>query len=652
MQRNFAATIAQVIVFCAFCILVLFLSQQVNHLETLVITGNTRVEELNSTLSRLRNELETGALSVSTGNSGSASGDASGDTWARRYYSDAQWEQLTAPGNLITYRTERAFVEGAVEGGTIHRAAMSDIPGMNPLTQNAADVSEIYHYVTETLASRQRNDPDRWVSDLATRIEVNDDYTEYHVWLRDDVLWHEAAVDFTDPRYAWLNVDHPLVADDFVFFLELVLNPQVEAAHLRNYYEACAGIEVINDHEFIVRWNEPQYQSISFTLGMQPLPRWLYGSDQDGNLYDASEVGRRFNEHWFNQKAIGMGPYRFSHWVPGGSILLERNEQYWGEKPPIEAIEYRVISDGTARLNNLSAGELDYVDLQQTQYRNAVVEGGVAGFREGGDLEHETFQGTAYRYLGWNADGVYFADRRVRLAMTHAFNGELLLRENMFGLGRLVTGNFFIDGPDYNQALTPYPFDLDRAAQLLTEAGWEDNNGDGIREKLVGSDIVNFEFGMVTYGHRPEFIAAMEHFRNDLRSIGVIMNVQPVEWAVMIERMTEKDFDAYTGGWVLGWDSDPYQIWHSSQADEPTGSNRVGFRNAEADAIIEEARRTFDPAARSALFHRFHEIVYEEQPYTFWFSGLEIGAWRDSVENVGFSPLRPFASNRSWYLAP
>ena len=118
----------------------------------------------------------------------------------------------------------------------------------------------------------------------------------------------------------------------------------------------------------------------------------------------------------------------------------------------------------------------------------------------------------------------------------------------------------------------------------------------------------------------------------------------------MVERMEEKDFDAYTGGWVLGWESDPYQIWHSSQADEPQSSNRVGFRNAEADRIIEEARRTFDPEARSALFHRFHQIVYDEQPYTFWFSGMEVGAWGADVENVNFSPLRPFPSNRNWFL--
>ncbi|MFT6398926.1 MAG: ABC-type transport system substrate-binding protein [Bradymonadia bacterium] len=652
MQRNLIATLVQIAVFVVFCFLVFFQIFSVNTLQEHVLESNRRVEELNDTVARLRNELETGGITVRNGSSSGGDADSNdSDEWISRYYSESQWDSMTQEGNYITFRNDPYRVEGAVEGGTIRRAAISDIPGLNPITQNAADVSELYHYVQESLASRQRSDPDRWVGDLATRIEVNDDYTEYHVWLRDDVEWHPVAVDSSDARFDWARVDHQLVADDFVFFLELVMNPQVEAAHLRNYYEACDGIEVISDHEFIVRWSEPQHQSISFTLSLAPLPRWLYGSDQDGRLYDASEVGLRFNEHWYNNGMIGTGPYRFESWTPGGTILLSRNDEYWGDDPAPEAIEYRVIGDATARLNNLAAGQIDFINMQPTQYKNAVVEGGTDGFTNG-SLEVETFQGTAYRYLGWDGDGPYFGDRRVRLAMTHALDRGLLLRENMHNLGTQITGSFFVNGPDYNNELQPWPYDLERAAQLLTEAGWVDGDGDGIREKVVDGQRMNFEFGMMTYGYRPEFVAAMEHYRNDLRSIGVVMNVEPCEWAVIVERMEEKDFDAYTGGWVLGWESDPYQIWHSSQADEPAGSNRVGFRNAEADQIIEEARRTFDPTERSALFHRFHEIIHEEQPYTFWFSGLEIGAWRSELKNVNFAPIRPFTSNRNWYLAP
>lgn len=646
MQRNFVVSIVQTATLALIAVLLLFRAFQTNHAEKQLIATKQQVEELTTSLNDLRRVVERGG-----GRQRGPADSAATAPFESQYWSADEWAAMNRPGNYLVPREERWHGDDVPDGGTIKRAAFSDLPGLNPVTQNAADVSELYHYIAESLATRERSNPERWIPVLAHRIEVNEDHTEYHVFLKQGVLWHPPAVDLTDPRYEWLRGERELVADDFVFYLELVQNPQVDAAFLRNYYEQCEGIEVINDHEFIIRWSEPVFHSISFSLGLAPLPRWLYGHDEEGVPFDASEVGRQFNSHWYNLKAIGTGPYRFVSWEQGGAVVLERWARYHGEEPPIGRIEYRVVADATARLNGLRAGQLDYISLLQTQFKNEIQDGGTPGFRNG-DLEHEQFQGATYRYLGWNMDGVYFSDRRVRQAMTFALNREMLLRENFFGLGRMVTGPFFIDGPDYNHDLVDYTFDLARAGELLTEAGWVDNDGDGIREKLVNGRVVKFEFGMLTYGHRPEFIAAMEHYRNDLARIGVVLNILPVEWAVMIQRMQEKDFDAYTGGWQLGWDADPYQIWHSSQADAPGGSNRIGFRNAEADRIIEQARRTFDPAERTALFMRFHEIVHEEQPYTFWFAPLEIGAWRSHVKNVGFSPLRPFDSNLNWYLSP
>lgn len=649
MQRNFAVSVVQACALVAIALLLLYRTVQTDHFETLQLETRREVTALAESLADLREGLGDGTIAV-TGAAGAAPAAGTGNYWTR-YFTAEGFARVTAPGNLLTTPAEHRRREGGADGGTIRRAFMADVPGMNPLTQNAADVSELYHYVAETLGARDRDNPDQFNVELAERIEVNADYTEYHVWLKPGVAWHPPAVDLSSPEFAWLDGDHEVVADDFVFFLELVMNTQVEAAHLRNYYEKCSGIEVVNDHEFIVRWTEPQYQSLEFTIGLQPIPRWLYGHDRDGRAFDPSELGRQFNSHWYNNMAIGTGPYRFVSWEQGGSIRLERFDGYHAEKPYIEEIEFRVIADASTRLNGLRGGELDYVPLQQTQYNQEVLGGGTPGFQEGGNLRYSTFQGTTYRYIGWNMDGQLFGDRRVRLAMTHAMNREQLLAENFFGLGRLVTGHVFIDSSDYNTTIQPWPFDLNRAAELLAEAGWEDTDGDGIRDRMIDGAKVNFEFSMLTYGHRPEFIAAMEAYKNDLRRIGVVMNVLPVEWSVMIDRMNEKDFDAYTGGWQLAWTNDPYQIWHSSQADEPQGSNRVGFRNPEADRIIEELRRTFDTEARRTMLWRFHEILHEEQPYTFFFAPLEIGSWSERLQGVEHSPIRPFDSNIAWWLS-
>jgi ABC-type transport system substrate-binding protein len=652
MSKNFAATVTLAITLMVLCGLVLFHTYQVNHFEELAIASQRETAELSRRVNRLYNLVQSGefqATSSTETRDGADSNLAPVVRAQRRYYRDQEWTSLLAPGNFMTPRTLPYHLADTVEGGTFNRSFINDIPGLNPITVNAADVSEVYRYINRRLSTRARNNPDVYVPELAYRVEVNEDFTQYHIWLREGVQWHRPNVDFDDPRYAWLAGDHFVTADDFAFYFEVIQNTSVEAAFARNYYEDFDRIEVINDHEFIVYWSEVFQGSIDATLTIEPLARWLYAFDEDGNEYSAEEFGTRFNQHWFNTSAIGVGPYRLANYEQNVSIELERFDDYYDEPPPIERMVFRIIPDANTRLNEIKSGGIAYMDLEPLQYDQAVLREGEVMFNDG-TIEHELYQSTVYRYLGWNADRPLFSDSRARRAMTHALNRERMIADIFHGLGRVITGNFFVDGPYYNNDLEPYPFDLERAAELLDQAGWIDSDDDGVRDQVIDGHSMDFEFTMLCYGYRPEFMAAMDIYKNDLASIGVVMHVDGVQWAIMVEHMEEKDFDAYTGGWVLSWDSDPYQIWHSSQADEPHGSNRVGFRNDEADEIIETCRRTFDVEERISLLNRFHAIVHEEQPYTFFFAPREVGAWRSHIQNVSFAPLRPFDYSHSWYV--
>ena len=91
------------------------------------------------------------------------------------------------------------------------------------------------------------------------------------------------------------------------------------------------------------------------------------------------------------------------------------------------------------------------------------------------------------------------------------------------------------------------------------------------------------------------------------------MSLRPLEWATFLQQVDARKYDACILAWSMPPDFDPYQVWHSSMA-EGTGSNFVGFNNAEADQIMETARQTFDRDERITLYHRFHEILHEEQP--------------------------------------
>jgi peptide/nickel transport system substrate-binding protein len=217
-----------------------------------------------------------------------------------------------------------------------------------------------------------------------------------------------------------------------------------------------------------------------------------------------------------------------------------------------------------------------------------------------------------YNYIGWNEARAFFKDRRVRLAMTYSVNRPAIVEYIQKGYGKVITGPFYIYGKQNDPNIKPWPFDLEKAKQLLDEAGWIDHDGDGIRDK----DGVTFRFKLSYPSGSETAERIIKMIKDDTARIGVDVIPDPVEWSIFLERLNRGDFDAAFSGWGGTIESDPYQIFHSSQIQN-RGNNRVGFSNAEADKLMEEARRTLDPDKRYELYHQFDRVIHEEQPYTF-----------------------------------
>ena len=108
----------------------------------------------------------------------------------------------------------------------------------------------------------------------------------------------------------------------------------------------------------------------------------------------------------------------------------------------------------------------------------------------------------------------------------------------------------------------------------------------------------------------------MSIFKEDLARAGIDMKIVAMDWSLYLKKLESRDYEVCSLGWGMPYESDPYQVWHSSQTGG-NGSNHVGFENAEADRLITEIRRTFDVGERIKLFHEFHKLIHEEQPYTF-----------------------------------
>lgn len=570
--------------------------------------------------------------------------------------SPSEQAALEDPDNLLTpYTFPPNWPDTISRGGTLKRMIASEPPGLHLIaSSNAADLSEMYRYITSRVAYQSPNDPDSWHPDLATKVTSSADGLVYDVYLREGVYWHAPTVDLADPRHAWLNVEHALTADDFAFTVAMIKNPQVvgRAAALRNYFDGVDRVEVVDPLHFRVHMNEKLYTNASLVLDLEPMPRWLYLFDEDGTRFDDATWGDKQNNHWYNQSGIGVGMYRFVEWQQGVRIVLERNEAYHGQTclaPTFDRIELNVLKDQQAWLRNLKTRQLDYTPLQPQQYKAEVL--GKEPYLGEPGLKLAIGQEASYSYFGWNQDRPLFQDKLVRRALTHALDRQGLLDSVFAGLGEVTTGPFDQSNPCYDSSIEAWPYDLEEAKRLLDEAGWKDSDGNGIRDRLIDGKKVPFEFTMVIYGSSAEYETLARVYREALLEVGIRMTAQPLEWAAQLKKTAERDFDAYSGAWAPTWDIDLYQVWHSKEADKPESSNYVSFRNPEGDRIAEALRREFDPEKRVELCHQFHALVHEEQPYTFFYQRKRPMLYWEHMNDPVFSKINPYRDARLFSFA-
>jgi peptide/nickel transport system substrate-binding protein len=324
---------------------------------------------------------------------------------------------------------------------------------LNPITSSDASASNIQGYVYESLVRRHQETLEL-VPELAESWEISEDRLKYTFHLKRNIRWQDG---------------HPFTAKDILFSFERINDPLVDAAHLRNYYQDIQELEVIDDYTVRFHYRIPYFRALEFCGGIPIVPSHLFDPSDD------------FNRHPIGRNPMGTGPYKFLHWETGKELVLVRNEEYWGEKPHLDRIVFKIIADTTASFQVLKQGGLDVSGLRPIQWEKQTQS---ERFQE--NFRKVKYYSPSYSYIGWNNSRPPFDDSRVRTAMTMLLNRELILDKLMFGLGTAVSGTFYIKSPEYNQNVLPHPYDPAAAVELLSAAGWKDSNGDGSWTKMAG----------------------------------------------------------------------------------------------------------------------------------------------------------------------
>ncbi|MBI2487029.1 MAG: peptide-binding protein [Deltaproteobacteria bacterium] len=477
--------------------------------------------------------------------------------------------------------------------------------GAEPATLNPITASDAYEStinggnIYETLVKRD-NKTLEIIPLLADSWEISEDKLVYTFHIKKGIKWHDGV---------------PFTSKDVLFSYNTITDPKVDAPQLRNYYQDVKNVEVLDDYTVRFTYARPYFLALEFCGGMPIVPKHIF------------EKGD-FNTNPAGRSPVGTGPYKFVKWNTGSEIVLERNEGYWGKKPHIKRIVFKIINDPSVAFQVLKREELDLAGLTPIQWSRQTQS---EAFQK--NFDKLSYFTPNYSYVGWNMTKPYFSDKQVRTALTHLVNRELILKEILHDLGEVVTNPFYINSPEYDKSIEPYPYNSEKAKKLLDEAGWIDHDGDGIRDK--GGVKFKFEFLIPAGSETGEKIATI--LKEELDKVGINMQIRKTEWAVFTQRLNERRYDAVTLAWSMGVESDPYQVWHSSQAEQ--GSNFVGFVNKQADRLIEEARTEFNRDKRIELYRKFARIVNEEQPYTFLFCRKSTVALHKRFKGVEVYPL-------------
>lgn len=469
---------------------------------------------------------------------------------------------------------------------------------LNPILASDAYASQIDGYVNDTLIERDK-DTLKFKPKLARKWKISSNHLAYTFFLRNDVTWHDGK---------------PFTADDVIYSFKKIQDPSVEAPFLRVYYADVERVEKIDDYTVKFVYKKPYFLGLSVCGGIPLIPK---------HVFDLP--GEDFNYNPANRHPIGVGPFQFVEWKTNKKIVLERNENYWGPKPAIRRIEFKIITDDTIALQVLKKGELDIASLRPIQWVKQT-----SSQRFATAFNKYKYLVPGYNYIGWNSKNPLFSDKKVRQAMTLLIDRKKILEKINYGLGEITESPFFVGGNQYDISLKTHPHNPGFALQLLAEAGWQDTNGDG----LLDRHGIPFSF-VFLYPASSKFTERVAPIlKEDLKKVGIEMNIERMEWAAFIGKIEKKEFEATSLGWSIGFEDDPYQLWHSSQSKIERGSNFVSFENGEVDRAIEEARAEFNPERRNSLYKKMQKIIYDEQPYTFLFANYSLVVVSNRFKNV------------------
>jgi peptide/nickel transport system substrate-binding protein len=427
----------------------------------------------------------------------------------------------------------------------------------------------------------------------------------------------------------------PITSDDFAFTSQMYLDPKNSVATTYPY-DKLDKIETPDKTTVVMTFKEPFAPWLFFWHGLLPAHVLKPVYDKDGTIDNAD---------WNKAPTVGCGPYVFSEWERGSYAKFVANDKYWLGRPKIDQIFLKFVPDDAAQIAALKAGDGDvgifisYPDIPTLESAGLKIVKVNSGYNEG----------LYFNMLDKGHPAI--KDEKVRQAIAYAINRKDITDKLLLGKTQ-PAATFWDNTPYVDPSVQPYPYDPEKAKQLLDEAGWKDSNGDGTRDK-DGKEL-SLRYGTTTKEVRQDTQAIVQQ---QLAEVGIKVELLNYESDTFFATY-DKNGPTYTGQLdIMEWSDVPgafpdpdTSYWLCNQipsADNPQGVN--GFIcDKDLDALFQKQSTQVDLNQRTDTFHQISKYMFDK---VYW-----LGMWQDPdqyalgkrLQNVKLSGVTPFSNVMEW----
>ncbi|WEX12037.1 extracellular solute-binding protein [Chelativorans sp. AA-79] len=581
-------------------------------------------------------------------------------------------QEWRTSSSLINPEAETKPFEGysyvnpeAPKGGTLNSAAFGTFDSFNPFIVRGTPAAGLTYFggvLWETLMQQSPEDPGTSHPLIAEAFKYPDDYSLATYRLNPQARWHDGT---------------PITAEDVVWSFNTL--KEISPQHNR-YFASVEEAVALSDHEVEFRFDQAGNRELPHIMGDLPvLPKhWWEGTDAQGRKRDIKSPTL--------EPPLGSGPYRIARFQPGSEIIWERVEDYWAADLPVnigrnnfDRLRYTYFQDDNAEFLAFTKGGFEDV-RRELSTRRWVQDYDFPALEEGDVIKHE-FTDTSIEPMQafvFNMREPRFQDRRVREALTLAYNFQEQNRTQFFGLNKRF-GSYFEKSDElassglpqgrelkvleeFRDQLPPEVFTeefklpvfdapqaerqyLREAVRLFDEAGWEIRNG-----RMVNKETGE-QFRIEFLGASPTSEVITGAIIPNLRRIGIDATLRIIDTSQYIQRVQNFDFDAITYRFAQSESpgNEQRDYWGSEAADLPGSQNVAGIKDPVVDALIQKIiyakdREDLTATVRAldrVLLWNYYTVPQYYQPtlrYAYWnkfgipkkqpdYAGVDIFSW-------------------------